>query len=220
MYNIRRLFLLGLSIIIINSNTFCQNQTSTQIDIIFDASGSMWGQIEGGNKITIAREVLSALLTDFESKKDIQLSLRVYGHLNKQCDNSVLEVSMGLNNHSIITEKVNSVQPLGKTPIAYSLLETINDFDLDQLGEKVIILVTDGIESCNGDICEAALTLKNSGIVTNIHVVGFGMKEEEVESLKCIAEPFNGKIIGASDAKELKEAFNKISEEVSIGEKY
>lgn len=215
MYNLRKHFILSALIVILINNIYCQNQPTTQIDIIFDASGSMWGQIEGKNKITIAKEVMEDLITDFELKKDIQLSLRVYGHLNKKCDNSVLEVPMGLNSHSTIIEKVKSIQPLGKTPIAYSLLEAVNDFDLEQSSEKVIILVTDGIESCDGNICEASLILKDSGIITNIHVVGFGMKEEEVESLKCIAEPFNGKIIGASDAKELKEAFNKISDEVS-----
>jgi len=217
MHCIRKLFLIGISIIIINNqpNIYCQSQPPTQIDIIFDASGSMWGQIEGENKITIAREVMVDLLNDFKMKRDIQLALRVYGHLNKRCDNSVLEVPMGLDNHSVIVDKIMNIQPLGKTPIAYSLLESINDFNSEFQGDKVIILVTDGIESCDGNTCESALELKKAGIITKIHVVGFGMKEDEIESLKCISEPFDGKILGASDAKELKEAFNKISDEIS-----
>jgi len=218
MYNIRKLFLLGISVIVLSNqpNTYCQGKSSTQIDIIFDASGSMWGQIDGKNKIVIARNVMKGLLTDFEEQKDTQLALRVYGHLNKQCDNSVLEIPMGLRNHSAIADKIQKIIPLGKTPIAYSLLESINDFNQEQNGDKIIILVTDGIESCDGNVCEAALELKNADIITKMHVVGFGMKEGEVESLKCIAEPFSGKVLGASNADELIEAFNEISEEVSF----
>jgi len=175
----------------------------------------MWGQIEGVSKIEIARKAMNDLLKDCEDKKDIQLALRVYGHLNKQCDNSVLEIPMGIDNHSAIAEKINSIKPLGKTPIAYSLVESVNDFNPNLSGEKVIILITDGIESCDGNTCEASLKLKEAGIITKIHVVGFGMNKEELLSLNCIAEPFGGKVIGAANTKGLIEAFKEITKEVS-----
>lgn len=185
----------------------------TQVDIIFDASGSMWGQIDGKCKITIAREAMDSLLGEFEKKETFYLGLRVYGHLNKQCNNSVAEIEMGPNNAPAIKKMITAIKPLGKTPIAYSLSESIKDFYHKVPGEKVVILITDGIESCDGNICLASKKLKEAGIVTKVHVVGFGMSEKEMKSLECIAKPFGGKVIGASNAKELATAFKEVTNE-------
>ena len=195
-----------LLVVLAGFSTVGAQEKVTQVDIIFDASGSMWGQIDGKAKITIAREVIAPIITEFSQRDDLLLGLRVYGHLNKKCDNSVLEVAMGKDNGQKIIDKVMSIKPLGRTPITYSLIEAVNDFQKDLTGEKVIILITDGIESCDGNPCEAAAKLKEAGIVTKVHVVGFGMDEEGVEALKCIAAPSGGVVAGASNSAELKEA--------------
>ena len=202
--------------ILLFSFTLFANTSDQQIALIFDASGSMWGQIDGVSKIKIARKAMTDLIKDLEKQKNIQLSLRIYGHLNKQCDNSILEIPMGSENHSAIIEKINSIKPNGRTPIAFSLLESINDFNPNLTDQKVIILITDGKESCNGNTCEAAQKIKDAGIVATIHVVGFGMKKNELASLNCIVDPFGGKVIGAANTKELIGAFKKITREVSI----
>ena len=193
-----------------------ENKDVTQIDIIFDASGSMWGQINGTTKIEIARAAMQDLINGFKTKTNIQLALRIYGHLNKKCTNSILEIPMAEGNHTAIIQKINSIEPLGKTPIAFSISQAVNDFNKALKGDKILILITDGIESCDGNTCQAAMELKKAGIVTTIHVVGFGMKESELASLHCIAEPFNGKLIGASNTKELTGAFKKISNAVAV----
>ena len=59
--------------------------------IILDASGSMWGQIDGEAKITIARRVLSKVLDT--SPQSLQLGLMAYGHREKgRCDDIELLV--------------------------------------------------------------------------------------------------------------------------------
>ncbi len=203
-------------VILLMSMTIHANNSDQQIALIFDASGSMWGQIQGVSKIKIAKKAMKNLVNDLKQQKNIQLSLRIYGHLNKKCDNSVLEIPMGKNNHSAIIEKISSIKPNGKTPIAYSLLKCIHDFNPNLAGSKDIILITDGKESCNGNTCEVAQQIKDAGSITNIYVIGFGMKKEELATLNCIVDPFGGKVIGASNTGELIEAFKKITQEVSI----
>ena len=195
---------------------FAQDEPITQIDLIFDASNSMWGQIDGKAKIEIAREAMNELLKEFEPKKNIYLGLRIYGHLNKSCDNSVLEIKPGKDNAKAIREKIAGIKPLGKTPIAYSLQMSAGDFDKNIPGKKIVILVTDGLESCGGNPCVAAGILKKAGIVSKIHVVGFGLEEGELSSLDCIAKPFNGKVIGAKNTAELISAFKEISKAVVV----
>ena len=213
-----RKLLLCLLFSLISATTivFANTQPITQIDLIFDASNSMWGQIDGKAKIEIARTALNELLKEFNGKKHIYLGLRVYGHLNKRCDNSVLEIKPGANNIEAIRKKVAKIKPLGKTPIAYSLQMAAKDFDKNLPGKKIIILITDGLESCGGNPCVAAGILKKAGIITKIHVVGFGLKEKALASLDCIAKPFGGKVIGANNTKELINAFKEISKAVAI----
>jgi len=148
-----------ISILVILFSNFLFSQSINQVDIIFDASGSMWGQINGVSKIEIARKAMADLMKDFEEQKDLQLALRVYGHTNKQCDNSILEIPMEAGNHANILAKINSIKPLGKTPIAFSLEQSVSDFN-NEKGEKIIVLITDGLESCNGAICAVSQALK------------------------------------------------------------
>ncbi|MDN5844040.1 MAG: hypothetical protein L0H54_11425 [Alcaligenaceae bacterium] len=46
--------------------------------IVYDASGSMWAQVDGENKIVIAREVMADLLDTWP--QDTKLGLIAYGH--------------------------------------------------------------------------------------------------------------------------------------------
>ncbi|HPR40402.1 MAG TPA: VWA domain-containing protein [Oscillospiraceae bacterium] len=189
-------------------------EAAPQIEIIFDDSGSMWGQIDGKAKIDIAKESFDLMLDDILKKQsDAEVGLRVYGHKNKKCDNSILEVPLGKGNSGKLKAFVNRLKPLGMTPITYSLQESAKDFDSEKKGEKIVVLLTDGIESCNGDPCAAAKSLQEAGVVTKIHVVGFGMKKSELDTLKCIAAPSGGLLIGAGNSAELKKAFERVVDE-------
>ncbi|MFA5473064.1 MAG: hypothetical protein WC452_05500, partial [Aminobacteriaceae bacterium] len=64
--------------------------------------------------------------------------------------------------------------------------------------------------SCNGDPCAAAKALAEKGIVSKIHVVGFGMDKKSVSQLECIVEPSGGLLLEANNADELAKAFDTI----------
>ena len=200
-------------VIYLPGSLFAENAAVTQIDLIFDASGSMWGKIKGKEKIRIAKESIYDIIDELGQKKNIQVALRVYGHLNNKCTNSELEIPMNNVDVEALKAKIKTIKPKGKTPISYSLIQAVDDFKKELSGEKVIILITDGIESCQADPCQTALELKNAGIITKMHIIGFGMKKYELSALQCIAEPTGGMVIGASSARDLTEALDKIVEE-------
>ena len=156
------------------------------IYVIFDASGSMWGQLpDKAYKIHVARDVLGDFVgRDFSGA---QLAFRAYGHREKgDCRDSQLVASF--DTPAKVADQVrpflSEVDPLGMTPIAYSLEEALKDFD-DRTGE--IILITDGIETCDADPCALVQGWKDSGIEVNVHVVGFGVEAKEKAALQCIA---------------------------------
>jgi Ca-activated chloride channel family protein len=68
--------LLGLGII---NHTLYANDAKAII--VFDASGSMWGQIDGKPKISIAKDALKDVVRNWNN--NTQLGLMVYGHRKK-----------------------------------------------------------------------------------------------------------------------------------------
>ncbi len=57
------------------------NETPSPIIFIYDASGSMWGQIQGKTKMEIASEVLTSSVNVLPENQ--KLGLVAYGHRNK-----------------------------------------------------------------------------------------------------------------------------------------
>ena len=88
--------------------------------IIFDASGSMWGQIDGVNKIVIARDALRSVLERWNPK--VRLGLTVYGHrLKGDCNDIETLIPIGPVDRKRMIETVEGILPKGKTPISRSL---------------------------------------------------------------------------------------------------
>ncbi|MFO1518917.1 MAG: Ig-like domain-containing protein [bacterium] len=176
------------------------------IELILDMSGSMWEQIQGKSKIEIAKEVLASLVKGFP--KTANLGVRVYGHRSKgDCKDTELLVPFGKVDPDSIIAKVNALKPKGMTPIDYNLRQGLTDVQGLQ-GSKVIILVTDGIESCKGDPVKAAQDLMAAGLKLKVDVVGFNVANapDAVAQLKKVAEVGQGKFFSAESAEELQAA--------------
>jgi hypothetical protein len=172
--------------------------------LVFDASGSMWAQIEGKSRIQIAQEVVGGLLKDWPS--NTELGLIAYGHREKaNCSDIEMLVPAGPGNSSKIKAAVDDLNPKGKTPITDAIRLAAKE--LRSTEEKAtVILVSDGLETCNADPCAAAAELERAGVDFTVHVVGFATSEEENRQLQCLAKNTGGRFLGAGNASQLKEA--------------
>jgi len=180
------------------------------LEVIFDASNSMWGQIDGTPKITIAKDTVRDVMTEFP--EDIRVALSVYGHQytreQKNCEDSELLVPLGTGNVDQIRSAIDGFKPKGQTPLGFSVEQVPADFG-DFEGERAVVLITDGIESCDGDAVAAAEGFQEPGRHRPIHVIGFGFEpgqEEALTSLRSIADSTSGKFITAGDGDELRRA--------------
>ena len=178
------------------------------VEIVVDASRSMWGQIDGVSKMQIAKETLEDV--SYWLPDDIDLALRAYGSSSateqNNCADSKLLVPFGEMNRDYIRRAIAGLKPTGQTPIAYALNQAARDFGtLDS--DRIIVLVSDGIESCGGDPVQAAHALREQGITA--HLIGFGLgnaAEEDTASLQAVARASGGRYVTASSAEELKVA--------------
>jgi len=182
-----------------------ETRAETNLLFILDASGSMWGKAGDQVKITTAKAELTKLLKEVPA--ETQLGLMVYGHRSKSdCQDVELMAPIGAASAADIAGKIKGLNALGKTPIGYSLVQSVKAFT-DRKGQNNnVVLISDGIESCDGDPCKAAAALAEAEIGVRVHVVGFGLTAEENKQLQCIAENGKGKYFTADSTAGFSEA--------------
>ena len=182
--------------------------------IVFDASGSMWGQIKGKTKIEIARDVMGTLVKDWN--EDIELGLIAYGHRKKgNCNDIEILQKVSTVDSDKILQTINKISPKGKTPISQSLRKAAETLRYTE-DSATVILISDGEETCNADPCVVSKELEAKGINFTTHVIGFDIKNNKKarEQLKCIAENTGGEFFQAEDASSLKKALIKVKKAV------
>ncbi|PIY06859.1 MAG: von willebrand factor type a, partial [Bacteroidetes bacterium CG_4_10_14_3_um_filter_31_20] len=172
-----------------------QNIKLTRILFVFDASQSMLAKWETDSKMNIAKKMLNTLLDSLAKVDDIELALRVYGHQYavppQRCDDTRLEVSFSKNNIDKIKGTINKLQAQGTTPIAKSLESAALDFPKSTKSRNIIILITDGIEACDGDPCAVSLALQKQGIILKPFVIGVGLDLEFKKTFECVGQYFD-----------------------------
>jgi hypothetical protein len=183
---------------------------------ILDGSNSMWGQVDGVAKIVTAKDVLSKLLIDLPP--GTKPGLMAYGHRTADCTDVELLSSFGSDSTEVLTKKLNTITPRGKTPIGYSLLKSGRLLERYKDQNNFVVLVSDGIETCGGDPCKTAAELIKAGIDVRVHVVGFDVNKDERGQLECIADAGNGRYFHASSTKGLKEAVAEVKKEVQVAQ--
>ncbi|WP_147306608.1 MULTISPECIES: VWA domain-containing protein [unclassified Wenzhouxiangella] len=187
-----------------------QAQTEKTI-LVLDASGSMWGQIEGESKIAIARSVIDDLLDSMPPERSLGLS--AYGHREKgNCADIELLVPPGPDTRDAIREAVARLNPRGKTPLSDAVVAAAEALKYEE--EKAsVILISDGRETCDRDPCEVGRRLDELGVDFTAHVVGFDVDDSEDQAqLRCLAENTGGRFFSAGDAGELSDALEAVSQ--------
>jgi len=192
--NIAFLFTFLLSFAFAEAQTAAQK---TRILFVFDASQSMYGRWDNGQKIQIATRLLREIVDSLKSTKNVEVALRVYGHQNnvssdgRNCKDTKLEVPFSPKNHDKIIDRLGSIRPKGTTLIAYSLEQAAYDFPADKDARNIIILITDGIEECDGDPCAVSLALQKRGVALKPFVIGMGLTPEVIDAFKCVGNYYD-----------------------------
>lgn len=181
------------------------NTADRSVLLILDASGSMNAKLPNGEtRIAVAQRAIKGVAGFVPAQA--QLSLRMYGAQSaasqKNCQDTNLAVPFGpaSASGSAITTTVDGVKAQGYTPIAFSLGQAAGDFPADAK-ERVIVLVSDGKETCQGDPLVAAKALATKGIT--IHTVGFVVDTAARGQLQAIAQATGGTYFDAPVGPEL-----------------
>ncbi|MCB0320151.1 MAG: VWA domain-containing protein [Bdellovibrionales bacterium] len=182
---------------------------SSRVVIVLDASGSMWGQIEGEAKIGIAKRVVGELVRGLDSS--VELGLTVYGHRSKgDCNDIESLVPVGKVEPQSFLKTVEGISPKGMTPLSQAVIHAAEELRYSEQ-KATVVLVSDGIETCNLDPCKVAEELERAGVDFTAHVIGFDVSDPAAKAqLSCLAEKTGGKFLSASDAASLKSSLETV----------
>ena len=182
----------------------------TRVLFLLDASGSMQDDWNGAPKFSIAKQLLAQAIDSVaRENKNVEFGLRVFGHQSprdlRDCEDSKLEVAFWPNNAANVGRALDRITPQGWTPIAYSLFLAAHDFPVDKRAVNVVVLITDGLENCDGDPCAASEALRNQRIALKPYVIGLGLAAEERAAFDCV-----GTYYDATEPAEFREALDVV----------
>jgi Ca-activated chloride channel family protein len=185
--------------------------------IVFDASGSMAGNLGQGimtekPRIFEVRRALSRVLPIITQYRKVGLITYGPGPY-RQC-NVHLDLKPIADATEPIMTVVTGLNPSGKTPLTEAVEQAAEVLD-HQHKPGVVVLLTDGEETCNRDPCELGKKLTATSSNLTVHVIGFQMKnftwtgESSVLEVKCLAKETGGLYISAQNEEDLVKAFQQ-----------
>lgn len=182
------------------------------IEVILDASGSMFSEMGKQRRYEVARNVLVDLV-DKQLPDNANFGLRVFGHKEAGSCRTDLEIPIKRLNRKAAIKKIKKIAPksYAKTPIGASLLATIEDLKKAK-GEKVVLLITDGKETCDGDPEKAIAKINESGIDARVNIIGFAINDDALEAkFRRWAKAGNGVYQQALDSGALLKSTKQLS---------
>lgn len=151
------------------------------VEVILDASGSMLQQLNGIRRIDIAKQTLLKL-TGEAIPADSLFALRVFGREVDSCQTD-LDIALAPLKPDAVKARISNITAKNnaKTPIGASLAAVSGDL-AKASGEKLVILITDGEETCGGDPLAAIQQLRAAGTNVRINIVGFAIDDDSLKT--------------------------------------
>jgi Ca-activated chloride channel family protein len=164
-----------LALLLLGGNAiYAQQQEKTRLLLILDCSNSMWDHWQSNPKIKVTQQVLLSFLDSIANQHDVDVALRVFGHLNKDQYGTRLEVPFGSNNIYRLQSKIKTLVPQGGCTAAAALTDALSDFPATGASRNLILIITDGMDDCDAEICDVARQVQLSGVVVQTFVLCIG----------------------------------------------
>jgi len=177
------------------------------VQLIFDASGSMLQRMQGERRMDVARRVVEQVL-DTHIPEQIPVALRAFGHTEPHSCATELLVAAESGSHARVREAVNGLEAinLARTPLAASLLAVTEDLAGFADQPRLVVMLTDGEETCDGDVQAAVESLQSSGIDVTLNIVGFHIHDAGLQAqFSRLASLAGGEYFDSRDDQELQQ---------------
>ncbi|MCC6186792.1 MAG: VWA domain-containing protein, partial [Chitinophagaceae bacterium] len=190
------------------------NAKIPRVLILLDGSSSMsedWAP--GKTRFQQAGTFILSLIDSLSKANDqVEFGLRVFGHQypaqDKNCYDTKREIMFARDNTVQMEARLAALHGYGVSPIAYSLSEAaMEDFENEAKYAYSIILVTDGGESCGGDICKVVNDLLQRKIFFRPYIVSLVDYAPLKELYNCL-----GTFLTVSNTPQMPGVISKITD--------
>ena len=178
---------------------------------------------DGQTRIDAAKKAVADLVSRMDAST--RLALRAYGHQSptqkKDCKDTALLVGFApvASNRAEVIAQAQALQARGYTPITHALTAAAQDIASEESGERIVVLVSDGQETCASDPCIAARALAAADAKLVIHTIGFGVGAAARTQLQCIANVARGSYFDANSAAGLTSTLGKAAQTKAVEQK-
>jgi von Willebrand factor type A domain len=193
----------SLELLPVGDLAFAFESTASTYLIILDTSSSMLEVIDGEVKIDVAKSVIVDLLNNLPDTAII--GIREFGG----CGRSELIAPVGQIQRQLLQTEILALDAAGATPIAYALEQT--QADLTNISDpQLVLLISDGMETCGGDPVQSAKDLIGLGYDLQMHIVGFDISRNVTarDQLIEIAQATGGVYYDAENSEQLRQALS------------
>ncbi|MFJ7954046.1 VWA domain-containing protein [Lysinibacillus sp. NPDC096418] len=192
-------------------------EKSMNVILLLDASGSMKAKVPGGMKMELAKEAVHSFAKQL--KPEANVSLFAYGHVDAGTDQDKTKSCETIEDvyplqpydeNSFITS-LNSFQASGWTPLAGAIEKAHDLLKAYPENENVniVFIVSDGVETCNGNLIDAAKLLQASNIQVKVNIIGLDVGDKGQAELKKVADAGNGDYVTLQNKDELETYITK-----------
>ena len=192
-------------------------QKKMNVVVLMDASGSMKGEIAGQTKMDLAKAAIAKFVEQIPV--DANVTLIAYGHVgsssesDKKSSCSAVESMYPLATYQAgkFNDSLNSFEAKGWTPLAGAINkagEILKPYSAEEY-MNLVYMVSDGIETCDGDPIAAAKLLQSQKIKAKVNIIGFDVDNEGQQQLKQVADSGGGEYVTVNDPNELEVQITK-----------
>ncbi len=186
------------------------------VAIILDASNSMNAMFDTRTRLDAAKDALVGLFDVLPEGLTVRLS--VYGHRIGKADQVAscqdIELLFGPARFdaaaaSDMDTSLAQIEAQGLTPMAYAIQRAATDLEGLE-GDSIIILLSDGEETCDGDPLAMASMLSTLEPAMTLHVIGLDLEPAARDMLTSMAALAGGEYVGVNEAGDVLAALFEV----------
>ena len=179
-----------------------------EVVMIVDASGSMREPFGGGlSRLEAAKRAADTMIRSLPT--DVDVGLVDFSACNQVRRDKFYSAAQ----RGALIGEINNLAPKQGTPLAQAIQRAGNV--ASDSAESVLVIVSDGADSCGGDPCAAARALRAQKPNVTINVIDLADTPRERQALQCIASAGGGRVLRPGDPidmnRKMKEAVGSAS---------
>jgi hypothetical protein len=178
-----------------------------EVVMVVDGSGSMGDPMGGsGSRLDAAKRSIGQFVDGLPN--DVDVALIEFG----ACDRINRDNFYSPPERGILKQRVNGLQPMAGTPLGLSVSRAGRIISSVRPG--IIVVVSDGNDTCGGDPCAAARAIAANKPNVHINVIDIG--DEPVDAAQCMAQSTGGHVFHPGSVPEMEKAIRQASGEPDV----